>query len=63
MEQDQKPEEVQSSFKVYVNRVEDGQNDIYQPQEADQEELLVLTSNAGRDKAEVQKDPNVSPQL
>ena len=32
MEKDQKPEEVQINFKVFVNCVKDGQNDIYEPQ-------------------------------
>ena len=50
MEKDQKSEEVQISFKMFVNRVKDGPNDIYEPQEAGQGALFVLTSNAGRTK-------------
>ena len=30
MEKDQKPQEVQISYKVFVNRMQDGQNDIYE---------------------------------
>ena len=47
MEKDQKPEEVQISCKVFVNRAQEGQNDIYETQEADEGTLLALTSNAG----------------
>ena len=55
MEKDQKSEEVQISFKVYVDHVKDGQNDIYEPQEAGQGALLVLTSKAGRAKPKCRK--------
>ena len=55
MEKGQKPEEVQISFRVFVKRVQDGQNDIYEPQEADQGTLLVLTSNAGWTKPKCRK--------
>ena len=55
MEMDQKPEEVQISFKVYVNRVKDGESDIYEPREAGQSALLVLASMAGRTKLKCRK--------
>ena len=55
MEKDQKPEEVQISFKAYVNRVKDGQNDINEPQEACEGALLLLTSKAGRTKPKCRK--------
>ena len=55
VEKDQKPEEAQVSFKVCVHRVKDGQNDIYEPQEAGQGALLVLTSKARRTKAKCRK--------
>ena len=35
IEKDQKPEEVQISFKIFFNHVKDGQNDILESQEAD----------------------------
>ena len=58
MQKDQLPEEVQISFKVYVDHAKDGQNDTMSCIKGAPH--LVLTS--GRtDKAEVQKDKNVSP--
>ena len=59
MQKDQKPEEVQISFKVYVDHVKDGQNDMPELQKG----CTTLTPYfEGRtDKAEVQKDMFVSP--
>ena len=55
MQKDQKHEEVQISFKVYVDRVKDGQNDTPEPQKAGQGARFVLTSRAGRTKPKCRK--------
>ena len=55
MQKDQKHEEVQISFKVYVDRVKDGQNDTPDLQKAGQGARLVLTSRAGRTKPKCRK--------
>ena len=54
MEKEQKPEEVQISFKVDVNSVKDIENDIYESQEG-QGAFLVLASKSGRTKLKCRK--------
>ena len=59
MQKDQKPEEVQIRNKMYVDHAKDGQNDT-----AELKNVCTTLSPylKGRtDKAEVQKDENVSP--
>ena len=59
MQKDQKPEEAQISFKVFLDHAKDGQNDtlVLQPGCT-----TVGPHLQGRtDKAQVQKDKNVSP--
>ena len=55
MQTDQKPEKVQISFKVCVDPVKDGQNDISDPQEPGPGAHLVRTSKAGRTKPKCTK--------
>ena len=52
MQKDQKPEEVQISFKEYVDHAKDGQNDMSCMKGAPH---LVLTSKAGRTKPKCRK--------
>ena len=61
---DQKPEKVQITSKVMnVDRTKDGQSlALGDPQEAGQSAHSVHTSKQKR-QAEVQKNPNVSPQV
>ena len=59
MQKDQKPEEVQISFKVYVDHAKDGQNDTMSCKKGYTTHSPYLKGRT--DKAEVQKDKNVSP--
>ena len=54
MQKDQKPEELQISFKVYVDHAKDGQNDTPELQSRVHHNL-VLTSKAGRTKPKYRK--------
>ena len=56
-------QEMQKKLPVEVDCAKDGQNDTPKPQKAGHGARLVLTPKARTDKAKVQKDPNVSPQV
>ena len=64
MQKDQKPEKVQISVEVYVDRMKDGQRLAAGRSVRSRPRCTLSHYLEGRtDKAEVQKNPNVSPQV